>query len=226
MKKYMVILPLSAITIFVGLPQHADAQIVVSQVLQETVGRVIRAIDLEVQRMQNQTIWLQDAQKTLENTLSKLKLNEIADWTQKQKDLYGSYFNELWQIKSVIATYERIHDVTEKQKDLVSSYNRAWGQLRQDKHFSAEELDYMGKVYAGLLQESIRNMDQLLMVVVPAKTQMSDAERLQLINEAADGVDRNYGDLQQFNGKNIEMSLQRAKDENEVETLKRYYGID
>ncbi len=226
MKKYMVILPLSAITIFVSLPQQADAQVVVSQVLGETVGRVIRAIDLEVQRFQNQTIWLQDAQKTLENTLSKLKLSEIADWTQKQKELYSSYFNELWQIKSVIATYERIYDITQKQKELISSYNQAWSQLRGDKHFSAEELDYMGKVYSGLLQESIKNMDQLLMVVVPSKTQMSDAERLKLINEAADGVDRNYSDLQQFNSKNYMLSIQRAKDENEVLTLKKYYGID
>ena len=226
MKKYMVILPLSAITIFVSLPQQADAQVVVSQVLQETIGRVIRAIDLEVQRFQNQTIWLQDAQKTLENTLSKLKLSEIADWTQKQKELYSGYFNELWQIKSVIATYERIYDITEKQKELVSSYNQAWSQLRRDKHFSAEELDYMGKVYSGLLQESIKNMDQLLMVVVPSKTQMNDAERLKLINEAADGVDRNYSDLQQFNSKNYMLSIQRAKDENEVLTLKKYYGIE
>jgi hypothetical protein len=225
-RKYMVILPLSAITIFVGLPQQADAQIVVSQVLQETVGRVIRAIDLEVQRFQNQTIWLQDAQKTLENTLSKLKLSEIADWTQKQKDLYSSYFNELWQIKSAIATYERVYDITEKQTELVSNYNQAWGRLRQDKHFSAEELGYMGNVYSGLLQESIKNMDRLLVVVVPSKTQMSDAERLKLINEAADGVDRNYSDMQQFNNRNYMLSIQRAKDENEVLTLKKYYGID
>ncbi len=58
MKKYMVILPLSAVTVFVSLPKGADAQVVIGQVLGETVGRVIRAIDLQVQRMQNQTIWL------------------------------------------------------------------------------------------------------------------------------------------------------------------------
>ena len=75
MKKYMVILPLSAVTVFVALPKGADAQIVVGQVISETVGRVIRAIDLQVQRMQNKTIWLQNAQKKMENILlgSKVK---------------------------------------------------------------------------------------------------------------------------------------------------------
>ena len=126
MKKYMVILPLSAVSVFVSIPTGADAQIVVSQVISETVGRVIRAIDLEVQRLQNQTIWLQNAQKALENQLSKLKRTEISDWSQKQQDLYKGYYDELWQVKSVITYYERIKDMTGKQANLVSQYNHAW----------------------------------------------------------------------------------------------------
>jgi hypothetical protein len=226
MKKYMVILPLSAVSIFVSIPKDADAQIVVSQVLQETVGRVIRAIDLEVQRMQNKTIWLQNAQKALENQLSKLKLTEISGWSQKQKDLYGSYYNELWQVKSVIVYYERIKDMTEKQATLVSQYNHAWNLLKSDKHFSVEELTYMQKVYSGILQESVKNLDEIFVVINSFKTQMSDANRLELVNKAADQVDINCSDLKQFNNQNYILSIQRAKSENEVETLKKYYGID
>lgn len=226
MKKYMVILPMSAVTIFVSIPKDADAQIVVSQVLQETVGRVIRAIDLEVQRMQNKTIWLQNAQKALENQLSKLKLNEISDWSQKQKDLYSGYYNELWQVKSVIAYYERIKDMTEKQAALVSQYNHAWGLLRSDKHFSANELKDIQSVYSGILQESVKNLDEILVVINSFKTQMSDAKRLELVKQAADRVDTNCSDLKQFNNQNYVLSIQRAKDADEVETLKRYYGIE
>ncbi|EHQ24670.1 hypothetical protein Mucpa_0476 [Mucilaginibacter paludis DSM 18603] len=226
MKKYMVILPLSAVTVFVSLPKGADAQIVIGQVLGETVGRVIRAIDLQVQRMQNQTIWLQNAQKALENQLSKLKLTEISDWSQKQKDLYNGYYNELWQVKSVIAYYERIKDITQKQAALVSQYNHAWNLLKQDKHFNAEELTYMQSVYSGILQESVKNLDEILVVINSFKTQMSDAKRLELIDKAADRVDTNCSDLKEFNNQNYVLSIQRAKDENEVTTLKRYYGID
>jgi len=226
MKKYMVILPLSAVTVFVSLPKGADAQIVIGQVIGETVGRVIRAIDLEVQRMQNKTIWLQNAQKALENQLSKLKLAEISDWSQKQKDLYSGYYNELWQVKSVIAYYERIKDITGKQASLVSQYNHAWNLLRQDKHFSADELNYMQSVYSGILQESVKNLDEILVIINSFKTQMSDAKRLELVNEAADRVDSNCSDLKQFNNQNYILSIQRAKDENEIATLKRYYAID
>ncbi|MBB6108682.1 mannitol-specific phosphotransferase system IIBC component [Mucilaginibacter lappiensis] len=226
MKKYMVILPLSAVTVFVSLPKGADAQAIIGTVLGETVGRVIRAIDLQVQRMQNKTIWLQNAQKALENQLSKLKLTEISGWSQKQKDLYSGYYNELWQVKSVIAYYERIKDITEKQATLVSQYNHAWNLLKQDKHFSVDELKYMQSVYSGIMQESVKNLDEILVVINSFKTQMSDAKRLELVNEAADRVDTNCSDLKEFNHQNYVLSIQRAKDENEIATLKRYYGIE
>lgn len=226
MKTYMVILPLSSATILVSLPQGADAQFVVGSVISSTVGRVIRAIDLEVQRLQNQTIWLQNAQKALENQLSKLKLAEISEQTQKQKDLFDSYYKELQTVKSIIAYYGRIKDMTEKQAALVSQYNHAWSLLRTDQHFSAAELEYMQKVYSGILQESVKNLDEILVIINSFKTQMTDAKRLELIDKAADRIDTNQSDLKEFNNQNYTLSMQRAKDENEVLTLKRYYGID
>jgi len=225
MKKYMVILPISAMTIFISIPKGADAQFIVGSVISSTVGKVIRAIDLQVQSMQNQTIWLQNAQKALENQLSKLKLTEISDWSQKQKDLFSSYYNELWQIKTTIAYYSRISEMTQKQVALVNSYNQAWNLLKGDKHFTASELTYMSKVYSGILQESVKDLDQILLVINPNKTQMPDAKRMEIINRSADHMDSNYNDMQQFNNQNELLSLQRANDENEVLTLKKYYGI-
>src|ERR1700744_2717886 len=142
-KKYMVILPLSAMTIMVAIPKGADAQFIVGSVISSTVGKVIRAIDLEVQRMQNKTIWLQNAQKALENQLSQLKLTEISDWSQKQKDLFSQYYTELWNIKTAIAYYSKISELTQKQLALVNAYNQAWALIRNDKHFTASELNYM-----------------------------------------------------------------------------------
>jgi hypothetical protein len=226
MKKYMVILPISAMTIFISIPKGADAQFIVGSVISSTVGRVIRAIDLHVQSLQNQTIWLQNAQKALENQLSKLKLTEISDWSQKQKDLFSSYYQELWQIKTSIAYYSRISEMTQKQVALVNSYNQAWNLLKADKHFTADELTYMSNVYSGILQESVKDLDQILLVINPNKTQMPDAKRMEIINKSADHMDSNYNDMQQFNNQNEILSLQRASDENEVITLKKYYGIN
>jgi len=226
MKKYMVILPMSAMTLFVSLPQGATAQIAVVEVIKAGVKKVIKALDLKVQRLQNQTIWLQNAQKVLENQLSKLKLTEIADWTDKQKELYAQYYSELWQIKSVITYYKRIKELSSKQISIVDEYKWAISLFKKDKHFSADELQFMEKVYSGILEESVKNLDQILLVVNSFKTQMDDAERLKIINAAADKMDTNYADLKKFNTQNISLSIQRAKSLDEVATLKEIYGVD
>ncbi|MCY1523993.1 hypothetical protein D9M68_589080 [compost metagenome] len=225
MKKYMVILPMSAMTLFVALPKGANAQIAVLEVIKAGVKKVIKAVDLKVQRLQNETIWLQNAQKVLENQLSKLKLTEIADWTEKQKDLYSGYYEELWKIKSAIAYYKRIKDLTTKQVAIVDEYKWAWGLFTTDKHFNPEELEQMEKVYKGILDESIKNLDMIILVVNSFKTQMSDAKRLEIINEAANKMDGNYNDLKQYNHQNILLSIQRSKSLDETVKLKEIYGI-
>jgi hypothetical protein len=225
MKKYMVILPMSAMTLFVALPKGANAQIAVLEVIKAGVKKVIKAVDLKVQRLQNETIWLQNAQKVLENQLSKLKLTEIADWTEKQKSLYSNYYEELWKIKSAIAYYKRIKDLTTKQVAIVDEYKWAWGLFNKDKHFMPEELQQMEKVYKGILDESIKNLDMILLVAGSFKTQMSDAKRLEIINEAANKMDENYNDLKQYNGQNIGLSIQRSQSLDETAKLKEIYGI-
>lgn len=204
---------------------QGQAQIAVAEVIKAGVTKAIKAVDLKIQRLQNNTIWLQNAQKTLENTLSKIKLNEIADWTGRQEEQYRKYFGELAQVKGIISSYRRIRSITEKQRQLMNEYSRAWTLIRQDNHFTSKELDYMEKVYAGILEESLKNMDQIGLILRSFTTNMSDAKRLELINDAADRVDINYADLAEFNRQNILLSLQRTKTEIEIQVMKQLYGL-
>ncbi len=138
--------------------------------------------------------------------------------------MYKNYYEELQKVKSIISYFKRIKDVTQKQIRLTEEYKRAYGLFKQDKHFTVDELSYMGKVYSGILDESLKNIDQLFLVVSSFTTQMSDAKRLEIINAAADHVDVNYNDLKEFNQQSILLSLQRAKVKNDVYVVKKLYG--
>src|ERR1700754_4354976 len=89
----------------------AHAQFLVGTVLNETVGRIIRAIDLEVQKAQNQTIWLQNAQKAIENELHQLQLSNIAGISTQQKNLFTQYYQELFKVKALIDDYEQVSHI-------------------------------------------------------------------------------------------------------------------
>ncbi|WP_288878888.1 conjugal transfer protein TraI [Pedobacter panaciterrae] len=208
--------------------QKAQAAIPVAilEIIKAGIKKVIKAVDLQIQRQQNKIIWLQNAQKTLENTLSKLKLDEISDWTSRQKQQYQQYFDELHKVKMLISYYQRIRDITDKQVKIVAQYNKAWDVVRRDDHFRPHEIEYMAKVYSGILRETVKNIDQLAMVVNSFRTTMSDAKRLEIINQVADKVDENFTDLRAFNTENALLSLQRSSSEQESALVKKMYGIE
>ena len=226
MKNFMILMPTSLIVLMVSLPiENANAQVAVIEVIKAGVKKVIKAVDLKIQRMQNETIWLQNAQKVMENQLSKIKLTEISDWTEKQKELYSKYYLELWKVKGVITFYKRIKEVTTKQVFLVDEYKRAWNVAKQDQNFSQQELIYMYDVYSGILKESAKNLDEILLIIHSHKMQMSDAKRLEIINIAADRIDENYSDLKEFTNQNILMSVQRSKSRQQIQDVQNLYNL-
>ena len=167
---------------------RASGQDPISIIIKEGIKKVIVAVDLKIQRLQNKTVWLQNAQKTIENALSKLKLTEISDWVEKQRKLYDDYFQELWKVKAVLTYYQRVKDVLETSVALVRQYQSAWATFQQDHHFTSDELSNMERTYSGLLTASGHSIEQLELVINAFTTQMSDGQRMQLINQAADQI--------------------------------------
>jgi len=211
--------------LMVAASYQTKAQDPITLILKEGVTKVIKAVDLKIQRLQTKTIWLQNAQKAVENTMAQLQLNEISDWVEKQRSLYQEYFDELYRVKDAVAYYHRVKEITERQIALVKEYKRAYGGVQQDPHFTREEVLYIGKVYTGIMEESLKNLDQISLVIYSFQTQMSDGKRLQIIEEAADALQQNYNDLRAFTTQNIRVSLERSKDARDIAVVKALYGI-
>ena len=212
------------LTISMLLTAGANAQDITS-IITEAISKVVRAIDLQVQRIQTGTILLQEAQKELENTMSALRLGEIQDWTEQLKDLYANYFQELWQVKDVLSTYHKVAGAIGRQEQILAGCRNVPQLFGTSGHFSAAELQQIVSVYSGILTESAENLDRLTKAIQPYAFQMTDQQRLVLIDEAAGGIDRNYSDMQRYTNQNELIALQRASDENDYLSLKKMYGL-
>ncbi|NLR67909.1 conjugal transfer protein TraI [Chitinophaga varians] len=203
-----------------------QAKAIIWVVVKAAAKKIIMAIDLQIQRLQNKTIGLQNAQKKIENVLSSLKFKEINSWMEKQKALYQNYYDELWKVKNAIAYYRNIKSIIQKQVGIVDEYKHAISLFKSDKHFTPDEIRNMEQVYEGILSKTLKNIDELTFVINSFSTQMSDAARLEIIKKASDAVDENYRDLREYNSSNVLTSLQRAKDLSEVENLRLLYGLE
>lgn len=222
MKRILMFVALIVSGIF---PLQLYAQDPITLIIREGVKKAIKAIDLKIQRMQNETIWLQNAQKAVENKMSQLKLNEISDWVEKQRDLYADYFDELWKVKSSLTNYYRVKEIIVKQVQLVNELKHAFALFKRDEHFTSEELHYMSSVYQGILEKSFQNLEEVFLIISAYVTQMSDAERLEIIHNASDRMEQNLIDLRQFNHQNIMLSIERAKDKQSIDVVRKLYGL-
>jgi len=221
-KRISIVVLLGSIAVFAPV-QRTQAQII--DAIEEIIKEAIMAVDLGIQKVQTQTVYLQDAQKAVENAMQQLHLNDITGWVQKQKDLYSEYYQELWQIKNAISAYQRVKDIIDKEAQLVSDYKKAYALIQQDNHFSADEISHIYNIYSGMINQSVENLNQITVVINAFVTQMSDADRLRIIDGASERIDKNYDDCRQFTQENILLSLERSKDLNDLETVKKLYGI-
>lgn len=201
------------------------AQDPISIIIKEGITKVIKAVDLKIQKLQTKTIWLQNAQKVLENTMSKLKLDEITGWVEKQRVLYKDYFEELQKVKLALTYYHKVNEITELQHALVREYKRSLDGIKQDVHFTPDEVNYMSTVYSGIIDESLKNLDGVYLVINSFTTQMSDEKRMEIIDGVGKAIQKNYDDVRSFSSQNIQLSIARSKNQQDILQLKRLYGL-
>ncbi|WP_026968186.1 hypothetical protein [Algoriphagus terrigena] len=226
MKKKILIL---FVPLFIGLGTmsgtvEAVPIAAIMEVIKAGVKKAIQAIDLKVQRLQNQTIRLQHVQKILEIKLSEERLEAIAGWSEKQRKQYEDLFGELWKVKSMISGYRRVSGIAAIQSQLVREYQEAWGVLSRSPLLGTDEKQAMAKAYLYLLEESLRNLGHLNSVLTSFRFQMNDADRLRMLHLAEGRIRDNLAALRSQNRGNF--LLLHSRESNSLTHFKRNYGLD
>lgn len=140
------------------------------------VAKVIKAIDLKIQKLQNETIWLQRSQQVAEETLSKNKLVEINDWQKKQQQLYATYFNEMQGVNGEVKSLPRVKQILSMQVQVAIKC----------KIFAKDPLQQ--RAFDDLLQLSRKIIGSLQVVLTTGQLTMKDAERIVTITTLRDAM--------------------------------------
>ncbi len=223
--KIGIILLSVGLTIGLSIAPTTQSHALFGSLFSDAIKAAIKAIDIGIQKMQNQTIVLQNAQKVVENAMSKLKLDDITAFAQKEQSLFSGYYQELQQVKSVISSYQKVENILKMQTQMVTDYTTAYNLFKKDAHFTPKEITYMYKVYSGILDKSVKDLSALTSIISSYYTQMSDGKRLELIEMLATDMENNRITLLQFNRQNSLVSLNRSTSEQEVKAIQSYYGL-
>ncbi|WPU94807.1 TerB family tellurite resistance protein [Mucilaginibacter sabulilitoris] len=150
----------------------------------------------------------------------------ISSLSKANFELHDVYLTGLLAISPTVRKYGRIAAIISMQASLVSEYKSKLGLFRRSRTFSINELDYMSSVYSRLASETLNDAENLTHILTAGELRMSDADRIKSIDRIySSGFDR-LQFLRSFNNQGIVLSLQRTKEVNDNQNLKRLYGIN
>lgn len=150
--------------------------------------------------------------------------NTIKDISSGNFSLHRTFLDALMEVSPVVKKYKRITDIVNYQLLIVKRYKAAFNQFKEDNTFTASEIDYIGKVYANLFNESVKNLDELFMVITAGQLRMTDDERLQAIDRIYARIEDQFSFLEDFNSSTAYLSLQRKAEQTEINMSKKIYG--
>lgn len=151
--------------------------------------------------------------------------NTIKDISQGNYKLHEGFLDGLLAVSPAVRNYKRVADIIRYQQKIMQEHKKAFTFFKGTGRFSPEELNYMGKVYSNLFQQSLKNLDELMMVITVSNLRMSDDERLQAIDRIFVDVEDKLTFLRSFNNSTKLLAVQRMQEQSEVDLLKQLHDI-
>ena len=140
-------------------------------------------------------------------------------------NLHQAFLDGLLQVSPAVRNYKKVADILSFQIKLVQEYKSAYRRFKESDRFTPEEIDYLGKVYANLFDQSLKNIEALSTVLTAGKLRMSDDERLDAIDTLFRDMQEKLTFLRQFNTRASILALQRTREQNNVRTTRKLYGL-
>ncbi|MVN79097.1 hypothetical protein GO988_22425 [Hymenobacter sp. HMF4947] len=215
MKKTQFTLCLAALCLF-GAPAARAQAVVSAPVLEGTnfiqtgLQATLKALNTKANDLANDGV--------VEQVLTK-------GFTEKNMLLAKDWYDGLLAISNTIKSYRRVQHIFERQTAIITIYSNYIGKFKADPNLSPAQVAGVIRGYTLLIQESGTYLDDLSAIVSPAKSKMTDAERMELIDVLDDKVTHQYDLVNYFTRRNMAISTQQGQASKDAATLKKLYGL-
>jgi hypothetical protein len=188
----------------------------------QSVSQLLTQLSLDIQKLSELKTILNDMYKSY--TILDKGYTDIKNIAQGNFSLHKAYLDGLLAVSPTISGYYKVAGIISTEISIVSEYKEAYRQWTANGHFTLAELNYINQVYAGLFNQGLRHLGALTMVLTADQLRMSDADRLASIDRIYSDITGQLGSLRSFNNGLSVQEVQRAKEQNDINTLKSVYG--
>ena len=151
--------------------------------------------------------------------------NTIKNISQGNFSLHQVFLNGLLEVSPVVRNYKRIADIIAFQQSIMQEHKKAFNYFKASISFTPEEINYMGKVFGNLFQQSLKSLNELIMIITAGTLRMSDDERLKAIDQIFTDMQDKLTFLRSFNSSTKMLAVQRDKEQSQIDLSRKLSGI-
>ncbi|SIO53825.1 hypothetical protein [Chitinophaga niabensis] len=133
--------------------------------------------------------------------------------------LHKVFLDELLNVSPTVKKYRKAVEIINMQAEILKLYKKSFASFSVKKILSEPESNYIEIVYQDLFKRSLKNLDELLMIITANKLRMSDAERIEAIDRIYDDMreKRDFG--RHFFNKSVILKFQRGRELHDIQVL-------
>ena len=157
--------------------------------------------------------------------IAKTGLNTIQNIKKGDFNLHRDFFGSLEIVNPKIKTYSRVADIIAYQVRIVKNISTTIKNLKESGQFNTDELDYSKTIFENLLDECLKNVDELYLVITSDELQMTDDERIKRVDQLYTDMQDKYSLCQSFSKECSVIALQRLGEQLEIKFSKQLNNV-
>ncbi len=152
-------------------------------------------------------------------------LHTIRDIKNGDFHLHLGFIDSLKVVNPKIMSWAKVADIIACQLRIIKSTKQALVAVRESDQFTNEELDYCKRVFDNLLNECLKNIDELMLVITSGELEMTDDERIKRIGKIYLDMQDKSAFTSSFSNEMSVLAIQRLTEQTELNYSKTINGI-
>lgn len=162
--------------------------------------------------------------------IARTGLNAIQHIKKGDFDLHRDFISSLSKVNPKIKAYSRVADIIAFQARVIKNINTTIKNIKESNQFNPGELDYCTEVFENLMDECLKNIDELYLIITSDELQsdsyrMKDDERIKRIDQLYFDMQDKHSFCQSFSEECSVLAMQRLSEQSEMTMSKKINGL-
>lgn len=143
-------------------------------------------------------------------------LHTIRDIKNGDFNLHLGHKDSLKVVNPKVKSWIKVADIITYQLRIIKAAKQTIDAVRESGQFTNEELDYCRKLFDNLLNDCLKSIDELMMVITSGQLEMTDDERIKRIEKIYLDMQDKSAFTASFSNEMSVLAIQRLTDQTEL----------